>query len=205
MSAFVSPDACVEAQKTFPRRSISEISGRIWSRTILHRTSSNRQAYDSGKPLRLSEAKIQKFVEEKQEWILKNLEKIQKRDAQKENVQKLSALERQHLQNKACVVIPRRVAYYAEKLGVSYGKITLRQQKTRWGSCAANGKLNFNWLLILAPPEVLDYVVVHELCHRREMNHSQAFWKEVEKILPDYRERQKWLKDNGWRLMEEGF
>ena len=55
-----------------------------------------------------------------------------------------------------------------------------------------------------APPEVLDYVVVHELCHRREMNHSQAFWKEVEKILPDYRERQKWLKDNGWRLMEEG-
>ena len=142
-------------------------------------------------PLRLSEAKIQKFVEEKQEWIL--------------NVQKLSALERQHLQNKACVVIPRRVAYYAEKLGVSYGKITLRQQKTRWGSCAANGNLNFNWLLILAPPEVLDYVVVHELCHRREMNHSQAFWKEVEKILPDYRERQKWLKDNGWRLMEEGF
>ena len=98
-----------------------------------------------------------------------------------------------------------RVAYYAEKLGVSYGKITLRQQKTRWGSCAANGNLNFNWLLILAPPEVLDYVVVHELCHRREMNHSQAFWKEVEKILPDYRERQKWLKDNGWRLMEEGF
>lgn len=156
-------------------------------------------------PLRLSEAKIQKFVEEKQEWILKNLEKIQKRDAQKENVQKLSTLERQHLQNKACVVIPRRVAYYAEKLGVSYGKITLRQQKTRWGSCAANGNLNFNWLLILAPPEVLDYVVVHELCHRREMNHSQAFWKEVEKILPDYRERQKWLKDNGWRLMEEGF
>ena len=156
-------------------------------------------------PLRLSEAKIQKFVEEKQEWILKNLEKIQKRDAQKENVQKLSALERQHLQNKACVVIPSRVAYYAEKLGVSYGKITLRQQKTRWGSCAANGNLNFNWLLILAPPEVLDYVVVHELCHRREMNHSQAFWKEVEKILPDYRERQKWLKDNGWRLMEEGF
>ena len=155
-------------------------------------------------PLRLSETKIQKFVEEKQEWILKNLEKIQKRDAQKENVQKLSALERQHLQNKACVVITRRVAYYAEKLGVSYGKITLRQQKTRWGSCAANENLNFNWLLILAPPEVLDYVVVHELCHRREMNHSQAFWKEVEKILPDYQERQKWLKDNGWRLMEEG-
>ena len=155
-------------------------------------------------PLRLSEARIRKFVEEKQEWILKNLEKIQKRNEQKEQVARLSAIERQHLQNKACVVIPKRVAYFAEKIGVTYGKITLRQQKTRWGSCAANGNLNFNWLLILAPPGVLDYVVVHELCHRREMNHSQAFWKEVEAILPDYRERQKWLKDNGWRLMEEG-
>ena len=136
--------------------------------------------------------------------ILKNLEKMEKREEIKEHVKRLSALERQHLQNKACVVIPRRVAYFADKIGVSYGRITLRQQKTRWGSCAANGNLNFNWLLILAPPEVLDYVVVHELCHRKEMNHSQAFWKEVEAILPDYREREKWLKDNGWKLMEEG-
>ena len=141
-------------------------------------------------------------MEEKQEWILKNLEKIQKRDAQKENVQKLSALERQHLQNKACVVIPRRVAYYAEKLGVSYGKITLRQQKTRWGSCAANGNLNFNWRLVLAPREVLDYVVIHELAHRREMNHSAAFWRIVEAEMPDYRKYRDWLKKNGSFLME---
>ena len=155
-------------------------------------------------PIRLSDARIRKFVEEKQEWILKNLEKMEKREEIKEHVKRLSALERQHLQNKACVVIPRRVAYFADKIGVSYGRITLRQQKTRWGSCAANGNLNFNWLLILSPPEVLDYVVVHELCHRKEMNHSQAFWKEVEAILPDYREREKWLKDNGWKLMEEG-
>ena len=153
-------------------------------------------------PLRLSETKIQKFVEEKQEWILKNLEKIQKRDAQKENVQKLSALERQHLQNKACVVIPRRVAYYAEKLGVSYGKITLRQQKTRWGSCSAKGNLNFNCLLMKAPPEVLDYVVVHELCHRLEMNHSPRFWAQVERVLPDYKVSRKWLREHGNELMD---
>ncbi len=153
-------------------------------------------------PLGIPKSRIQKFVEEKQEWILKNLVKIQKRDEQREQITRLSALERQHLQNKACVLIPRRVSYFAEKIGVSYGKITLRQQKTRWGSCSANGNLNFNWLLILAPPQVLDYVVVHELCHRKEMNHSPAFWKEVEAILPDYREKRKWLKDNGWRLME---
>ena len=95
-------------------------------------------------------------------------------------------------------------AYFAEKIGVSYGRITLRQQKTRWGSCSANGNLNFNWLLILAPPEVLDYVVVHELCHRRQMNHSQAFWNEVSAVLPGYKEQKKWLKDNGWKLMELG-
>ena len=153
-------------------------------------------------PLGIPKSRIQKFVEEKQEWILKNLVKIQKRDEQREQITRLSALERQHLQNKACVLIPRRVSYFAEKIGVSYGKITLRQQKTRWGSCSANGNLNFNWLLILAPPQVLDYVVVHELCHRKEMNHSPAFWKEVEAILPDYRGKRKWLKDNGWRLME---
>ena len=88
--------------------------------------------------------------------------------------------------------------------GVLRPALSLTGAKTRWGSCSAQGNLNFHWKLILMPPEVLDYVVVHELCHRMEMNHSQAFWKEVEKILPDYQERQKWLKDNGWRLMEEG-
>ena len=93
-----------------------------------------------------------------------------------------------------------RVAYYAEKLGVSYGKITLRQQKTRWGSCSSEKNLNFNWKLILAPPEVLDYVVVHELCHLKEMNHSKAFWDEVGKVMPEYETYKLWLKENGWKL-----
>ena len=155
-------------------------------------------------PLRLSQVRIRRFVEQKQEWILKNLEKIQKREVQRETVPGLSKEERTRLQQEACRKIPERTAYFAEKIGVSYGRITLRQQKTRWGSCSANGNLNFNWLLILAPPEVLDYVVVHELCHRRQMNHSQAFWKEVSAVLPGYKEQKKWLKDNGWKLMELG-
>lgn len=155
-------------------------------------------------PLRLSEARINRFVEEKSQWILKNMEKIQQRETAKESVKKLSLSEKKQLQEKACQVFPARIAYYAKKTGVIYGRITLRQQKTRWGSCSASGNLNFNWLLILAPPEVLDYVVVHELCHRKEMNHSDAFWKEVETVLPDYREQKRWLKENGWKLMEEG-
>lgn len=155
-------------------------------------------------PLRLSQVRIRRFVEQKQEWILKNLEKIQKMEVQRETVPGLSKEERTRLQQEACRKIPERTAYFAGKIGVSYGRITLRQQKTRWGSCSANGNLNFNWLLILAPPEVLDYVVVHELCHRRQMNHSQAFWNEVSAVLPGYKEQKKWLKDNGWKLMELG-
>jgi len=84
---------------------------------------------------------------------------------------------------------------------VTYGRITIRNQKTRWGSCSSKGNLNFNCLLMLAPPEVLDYVVVHELCHRMEMNHSKRFWSLVETVLPDYREQEKWLKGEGAVLL----
>ena len=86
-------------------------------------------------------------------------------------------------------------------MGVSYGRITIRCQKTRWGSCSAKGNLNFNCLLMLAPPEVADYVVVHELCHRKHMNHGAAFWSEVARILPDYARHRAWLKENGSRLL----
>ena len=83
------------------------------------------------------------------------------------------------LADKARIFIPERVKYYAEVIGVDYGRITIRCQKTRWGSCSSKGNLNFNCLLMLMPSEVIDYVVVHELCHIKQMNHSKAFWKEV--------------------------
>ena len=82
-------------------------------------------------------------------------------------------------------------------MGVTCGRISIREQKTRWGSCSGQGNLNFNWKLILMPPEILDYVVVHELAHRKQMNHSPAFWAEVERILPDWRERRRWLREKG--------
>jgi predicted metal-dependent hydrolase len=82
-------------------------------------------------------------------------------------------------------------------MGVEYGRITIRMQKSRWGSCSGKGNLNFNCLLMRTPDEIIDYVVVHELCHLKEMNHSPRFWAEVEKIFPDYKERRKWLKDHG--------
>ena len=82
-------------------------------------------------------------------------------------------------------------------MGVKYGRITVRRQKTRWGSCSSKGNLNFNCLLMLCPDFVVDYVVVHELCHLKQMNHSERFWAEVERVLPQYKEARKWLKENG--------
>lgn len=91
-------------------------------------------------------------------------------------------------------------AYYARLMGVTYGRISIREQKTRWGSCSSKGNLNFNWRLIFAPEEVVDYIVVHELAHRKEMNHSRAFYNVVASVLPDYKVQEKWLKENGEKL-----
>ena len=93
--------------------------------------------------------------------------------------------------------IDERVGYWAEKIGVTYGRITNRLQASRWGSCAANRNLNFNCLLVLMPPKVLDSVVVHELCHRCHVTHSKEFYAEIDRIFPDYKRWNKWLKDNG--------
>lgn len=101
---------------------------------------------------------------------------------------------------KAKYYFPGRVSFFARQMGVNYGNITIRSQKTRWGSRSSSGTLSFNWRLMLAPKEVLDYVVVHELAHIRQMNHSSAFWQEVAKIMPDYQIHRRWLKEHGHEL-----
>ncbi|HEY0416235.1 MAG TPA: M48 family metallopeptidase [Gaiellaceae bacterium] len=89
----------------------------------------------------------------------------------------------------------------AAALGVTYSRITLRDQRSRWGSCSSKGALSFNWRLVLAPHDVLDYVVVHELCHLVELNHGPRFWRLVEKRRPGYRESKRWLDDHGWEIL----
>lgn len=148
-------------------------------------------------PLMMSDAAVAGFVEIRREWIEKHLAKIRKKAAQKAQVPKLTGEEKQALIDKALKIIPEKVRFYAARIGVTYGKITIRNQKTRWGSCSTNGNLNFNYLLADMPEEVLDYVVVHELCHRKEMNHSPKFWSEVGKAFPEYKKVRKWLKENG--------
>lgn len=154
-------------------------------------------------PRSASEKDIEEILKKKEAWISKHIEKIKetKERFEAEPTEKLTREKVIALAEEALKVIPERVEYFAKVIGVTYGKITVRNQKTRWGSCSSKGNLNFNCLLMLAPPEVLDYVVVHELCHRKQMNHSKAFWLEVEKVLPDYKEVRKWLKEEGSQMI----
>ena len=154
-------------------------------------------------PRSASEKDIEEILKKKEAWISKHIEKIKKTKErfEAEPTEKLTREKVIALAEEALKVIPARVEYFARVIGVTYGKITIRNQKTRWGSCSSKGNLNFNCLLMLAPPEVLDYVVVHELCHRKQMNHSKAFWSEVEKVLPDYKEARKWLKEEGSQMI----
>ena len=112
----------------------------------------------------------------------------------------ITAEDLRRMADEALRVIPKRVEHFAPIVGVDYGRITIRRQKTLWGSCSDKGNLNFNVMLMKAPAELLDYVVVHELCHRLEMNHSPRFWAEVERVLPDGRQREKALKSYSYLL-----
>lgn len=165
-------------------------------------------------PIYASQREIERILKEKEGWIQKHIEKIREQEAKRKEMygekgEYGKSAEREYLSNeeihklaeKALEYIPKRVSYFAKQIGVTYGKITIRNQKTRWGSCSSKGNLNFNCLLMLTPPEVIDYVVVHELCHRKEMNHSGAFWAEIEKVIPSYKEQVKWLKENGGKII----
>jgi len=97
-------------------------------------------------------------------------------------------------------VLNERVEHFTQKHGFKVSKIRISSARTRWGSCSHKGVLSFTWRLVMAPLKVIDYVVVHELCHLKEMNHSKAFWAQVEAILPDYKQQRAWLKKQGRKL-----
>ena len=147
-------------------------------------------------PLWMSREEVAQVVEHHRDWIEAHLPK------EPVVLPKLSFAEIEELADLALQDIPERVRRLAPLVGVDYGKITIRNQRSRWGSCSGKGNLNFNCLLMLCPEAVRDYVVIHELCHRKEMNHSATFWAAVERVLPDYRTQLQWLKEHGPALIE---
>lgn len=149
-------------------------------------------------PVQLSDCDIKKFLDSHKKWIIEKQASVKARENGGSQspfpvYDELSQREREEIKNK----IVKRVRDYSSKMKVSYNRVTVRNQKTRWGSCSSKGNLNFNYRLFYLPEELLDYVVVHELAHRRHMNHSKDFWQEVERYFPDYKTCRKQLKEVG--------
>lgn len=153
-------------------------------------------------PLYMTRAEILAEISSHQAWIENHMERAAYRAQETEVNTKFTQEEIRQMADMAASVIPPKAERYAQMLGVNYGRITIRSQRTRWGSCSSKGNLNFNCLLTQVPEHVMDYVVVHELCHLIEMNHSKRFWNLVEQIMPDYKACRKWLKDNGNSLIK---
>lgn len=147
-------------------------------------------------PTRVSDRELKAFVENHRSWILEKTAVMAEREENRKSTpaplpELLSKTDWMKIQLK----IGKRVRHYCEAMGVTVGYVTVKDQKTRWGSCSAKGNVNFNYQLAFLPDKLLDYVVIHELAHRRHMNHSRAFWAEVEKYCPDYLERREQLKE----------
>ena len=152
-------------------------------------------------PVYVSDNEIERMVISKSKWIDEHMLKVQSTIDERSKLEKITFEQIKELADQAVEYIPKRVKYYAEKENFVYNKITIKNLVSRWGSCSTKGNLNFNCLLMLTPDYVIDYIVVHELCHLREMNHSEKFWAEVEKIMPDYQRAELWLKQNGGNLI----
>ena len=152
-------------------------------------------------PLAITKKELKKLLEKKAAWMFEKqqeaLEKAKQNPARMYTEEEKKAYKKQIKE-----LIIKRVAFYSDYIPESskINRIVIKEQKKRWGSCSVKGNLNFNWKLVFAPPEITDYVVVHEMCHLKHMNHSKEFWREVERILPDYKERRKWLMEYGGSL-----
>lgn len=140
-------------------------------------------------PRYASRREIEAMVREHEDWIKKQVEKREELEAPED----FTDAERETLIRKAKEILPKRVAYFSRLMGVAPTGITITGAKTRYGSCSGKNRLSFSWRLMQYPAEAVDAVVVHELAHIRHKNHSAAFYEEVERVLPDYRERKKLL------------
>lgn len=143
-------------------------------------------------PKRMDERHVDKFLFEKADWILMKIDAMKKKTPVEK--QPISKLELKRLKVVALELVHRRLEYFNDAYKFTYHNVSIRNQKTRWGSCSRQGNLNFNAKIALLPPRLADYIVVHELCHLKEMNHSPRFWKLVAQTFPEHKELRRTLR-----------
>lgn len=141
-------------------------------------------------PIGADERKIKKLINENYEWINKSIEKTKNAPKPEE----ISPEEEKALRKQAKLVLKEKTQYYSELMGLKYGRITITGAKTRFGSCSSKGNISYSFRLMKYPEDAIDYVVVHELAHLLELNHSKKFWAIVASVFPDYKRRRKLLK-----------
>jgi len=147
-------------------------------------------------PRRTSRAELERVLSETRPWV----EEQRRKQVPRLGLERLTVSESEARLG-ARELISALAEEEAERLGLGYRRIRIGDQRTRWGSCSSKGTLSFSWRLVLAPFEVLDYVVVHELCHLREPNHSARFWRLVASRRPDWRRQRDWLAAHGPELL----
>src|SRR4051794_15718646 len=146
---------------------------------------------------RATEAQIDEAIATHLEWLEKQLEKAAQPSLGLERLRLTEEQGRREARARISLIVQSE----ATALGAAYERITVRDQRSRWGSCSSKGALSFNWRLVLAPHDVLDYVVVHEVCHLVEHHHGPEFWELVERRRPGYRDSKRWLDENGWEIL----
>ncbi len=149
-------------------------------------------------PIGVSKREIQKLVQAKSDWIEKHLTQM---GSNTEPIRELDPQLEKMYREMATDILNWECDRLSKIMGVTYNKVTIRDQKSRWGSCSSNGNINLNWRLLFMHPKIARYVVVHELAHRKHMNHSKDFWNEVERTMPDYRKYRALLKQNGYKYI----
>lgn len=152
-------------------------------------------------PIFLSQKRIDKFIISKKDWLKRKLKMIEERKEKAERFRDLIDINKiKEYREKARGILTERTNHYSEKFDLPYNNIKISSAKTRWGSCNHQNGLNFNWKILFAPPEVLDYLVAHELAHTVHKNHQKSFWNMVSDMHPSYKSSRKWLKNNAHLL-----
>lgn len=149
------------------------------------------------KPKRISMTYVESFITRKKSWIISKIEYMLSLPPVKP---KLSREEYTILKEKAQLIAEKKVKHFNQNYNFSYKRISIKNQKTRWGSCSSKGNLNFNYKIALLPDELVDYIIVHEICHLGQMNHSEKFWELVAKTIPEYKKHHRTLKSRGLSL-----